>query len=84
MWATLATREKVAARDVATAFRALVGGKALSCIRHHPEKQNGFEMWRLLNEENKLGTATSMDNQPTPGADFSDWFLRWSDLVGEC
>ena len=23
-------------------------GKALSCIRHHPEKLNGFEMWRLL------------------------------------
>ena len=25
-----------------------------------------------------------MDDQPAPGADFSDWFLRWLDLVGEC
>ena len=32
--ATLGPREKVAARGVATALRALVGGKALSCIRH--------------------------------------------------
>ena len=33
---------------VATALRTLVGGKTLNCIRHHPEKQNGFEIWRLL------------------------------------
>ena len=46
LWATLAARKKVVARGVATALRALVGGKALSCVRHHPEKQNGFEMWR--------------------------------------
>ena len=25
-----------------------------------------------------------MDDQPAAGADFSDWFLRWLDLVGEC
>ena len=25
-----------------------------------------------------------MDDQPAPGVDFSDWFLRWLDLVGEC
>ena len=48
LWATLAAREKVEARGVATALRAPVGSKALSCIRHHPEKQNGSEMWRLL------------------------------------
>ena len=24
-----------------------------------------------------------MDDQPAPGADFSDWFLRWLDLAGE-
>ena len=48
IWATLAAREKVVARGVATALRALAGGKALSCIRHHPEKQKGFKMWRLL------------------------------------
>ena len=46
VWATLEPREKVVARGVATALRAAVGGKALSCIRHHLEKQNGFEMWR--------------------------------------
>ena len=53
-----ATREKVVARGVATALQALIGGKALSCIRHHPEKLNGFEMWRLLCREYKLDTAT--------------------------
>ena len=36
LWATLAAPE---------VSRALVGGKGLSCIRHHPEKHNGFEMW---------------------------------------
>ena len=91
LWATLAAREKVVARGVATALRALVGGKALSCIRH-PEKQNGFEMWRVLYKEHKPDTATRkvgllervMDDQPVPGVDFSDWFLKWLDLVSEC
>ena len=91
-WATLTPREKVVARRVATALRALIGGKALSCIRHHPEKLNGFEMWRLLYREYKPDTATRkvgllervMDDQPAPGMDFGDWFLRWLDLVGEC
>ena len=36
LWATLAPRERIAARAVTTALRALVGGKAMSCIRHHP------------------------------------------------
>ena len=74
-WATLTLREKVVARGVATALRALIGGKALSCIRHHPEKLNGFEMWRLLYREYKPDTATRkvgllervMDDQPAPG-----------------
>ena len=78
-------------QGVATALRALIGGKALSCIRH-PEKLNGFEIWRLLYREYKPDTATSkvgllervMDDQPAPGMDFGDWFLRWLDLVGEC
>ena len=91
-WATLTPREKVVARGVATALRALIGGMALSCIRHHPEKLNGFEMWRLLYREYKPDTATRkvgllervMDDQPAPGMDFGDWFLRWLDLVGEC
>ena len=48
VWATLAPREKIVARGVATALRALMRGKALSCLRHHPEKESGFEMWRLL------------------------------------
>ena len=79
-------------RGVATALRALIGGKSLSCIRHHPEKLNGFEMWRLLCREYKPDTATRkvgllervMDDQPAPGMDFGAWFLRWLDLVGEC
>ena len=83
-WATHTPREKVVARGVATALRALIGGKALSCIRHHPEKLNGFEMWRLLYREYKPDTATRrvgllervMDDQPAPGMDFGDWFLR--------
>ena len=25
-----------------------------------------------------------MDDQPAPGVDFSDWFLKWLHLVGEC
>ena len=91
-WATLTPREKVVARGVATALRALIGGKALSCIRQHPEKLNGFEMWRLLYREYKPETATRkvgllervMDDQPAPGMDFGDWFFRWLDLVGEC
>ena len=91
-WATLTQREKVVARGVATALRALIGGKALTCIRHHPEKPNGFEMWRLLYRAYKPDTATRkvgllervMDDQPAPGMDFGDWFLRWLDLVGEC
>ena len=91
-WATLTAREKVVARGVAAALRALIGGEALSCIRHHPEKLNGFEMWRLLYGEYKPDTATRkvgllervMDDQPAPGMDFGDWFLRWLDLVGEC
>ena len=32
LWATLAAREKVVARGVATALRALVGGIVLNCI----------------------------------------------------
>ena len=89
--ATLGPREKIAARGVATALRALAGGKGLSCIGLHPEKQNGFEVWRLLFEEYNPDTATRklgllqsvMDDQPAPGVDFGDWFLRWLDLVGE-
>ena len=81
---TLTAREKVVARAVATAVRAQVGGKAPSCIRHHPEKLNGFEMWRLLYREYKPDTATRkvgllervMDDQPAPGMDYGDWFLR--------
>ena len=49
-------------------------------------------MWRLLYREYKPDAATSkvgllekvMDDQPAPGMDFGDWFLRWLDLVGEC
>ena len=49
-------------------------------------------MWRLLYREYKPDTATRkvgllervMDDQPAPGMDFGDWFLRWLDLVGEC
>ena len=77
-WATLSAREKVVARGVATALWGLIGGKALSCIRHHPERQNGFKMWRLLYREYKLDTATRqvgllervLDDQPAPGMDF--------------
>ena len=91
-WAKLTPREKVVAREVATALRALIGRKALSCIRHHPEKLNGFEMWRLLYRDYKPDTTTRkvgllervMDDQPAPEMDFGDWFLRWLDLVGEC
>ena len=69
----------------------VIGGKARSCIRHHPEKLNGFEMWRLLYREYKPDTATRkvgllervMDDQLAPVMDFGDWFLRWLDLVGE-
>ena len=76
--ATLTPREKVVARGVATALRALIGEKALSCIRYHPEKLNGFEMSRLLYREYKPDTATRkvgllekvMDDQPAPGMDF--------------
>ena len=89
VWATLAPREKIVARGVASALRALVGGKALSYIRHHPEIQNGFEMWRLFHKERLLhkeyirDTATRkvgllkrvLDDQPTLGVDFGDWFL---------
>ena len=25
-----------------------------------------------------------MDDQHAPGVDFSDWFLKWLDLIGEC
>ena len=79
-------------QGVATALRALIDGKALSCTRHHPEKLNGFELWRLLYREYKPDTATRkvgllervMDDQPAPGMDFGDLFLRWLDLVGEC
>ena len=56
--ATLEPREKVVARGAATAVRALVGGKALSCIRHLPEKRKGFEMWRLLYKKYRPFTAT--------------------------
>ena len=56
--ATLGPREKVVARGVATALRALVGSKALSCIRHNTEKQDGFEMWRLLHKEYRPDTVT--------------------------
>ena len=54
--------------------------------------QNGFEMLKSLYREYKPDTATRkvgllervMDDQPAPGMDFGDWFLRWLDLVGEC
>ena len=49
-------------------------------------------MWKLLYKEYKPDTATRkvgllervMDDQPTHGEDFGDWFLKWLDLVGEC
>ena len=49
-------------------------------------------MLRLLYTEYKPDIPTSkvgllervMDDQPAPGMDFEDWFLRWLDLVGEC
>ena len=80
-------REKDVARGVAT-----TGGKALSCIRHHPEKQNGFEMWRLLRKEHRPDTAKRkvgllervMEDEPPQGGDFSDWFTKWLDLIGVC
>ena len=25
-----------------------------------------------------------MDDQPAPASDFSEWFRKWLDLVGEC
>ena len=91
-WVTLTPREKFVSRRVATALGALIGGKALTCIRHHFEKLNGFEMWSLLFREYKPDTATRkvgllervMDDQPASGMDFGEWFLRWPDLVGEC
>ena len=92
LWATLAAREKFVTRGDATAVRAMAGGKALSCIRHPPEKQNGFEMWRLLYKKYKPDAARRkvgllervMDDQPAPGVDFSERLLMWLDLVGEC
>ena len=49
-------------------------------------------MLKSLNREYKPDTATRkvgllervMDDQPAPGMDFGDGFLRWLDLVGEC
>ena len=49
-------------------------------------------MWRLLYREYKPDTKTRkvrlleivLDDQPAPGMDFGDWFLRRLDLVGEC
>ena len=49
-------------------------------------------MWRLLYKEYKPDTATrkagllerAMDDEPAAEVDFSDWFLRWLDLVGDC
>ena len=46
----------------------------------------------MLFREYKPDTATRkvgllervMDDQPAPGIDFGDWFLRWLDLVGGC
>ena len=90
-WATLTAREKAVVRGVADCTAGSESGKALSCIRHLPEKLDGFEMWRLLFREYKPDTTTTtvglletvMDDQPAPGTDFGDWFLRWLDLVGE-
>ena len=92
MLGTLEPQEKVVARGVATALRALVGGKALSCIRHHPKKRNEVEVWRLLYNEYRPDTATrkigllesAMEDHPLQGRDLSDWFIRWLDLIGVC
>ena len=54
MRATLTAREKVAARGVATALRARVGGKSLRCIRHHLEKNNGCESTSQTLQREKL------------------------------
>ena len=85
-WATLTPREKIVARGVATALRALIGGKALSCVRHHPEKLNGCTGSTNLIEQREKWVCWKrvMDDQPAPRMDFGDWFLRWLDLVGEC
>ena len=32
----------------------------------------------------KVGVERVMDAHPAPGVDFSDWFLKWLDLVGKC
>ena len=72
-------------------LRALVSGKALNVIRHLEVQANGFEAWRLLHREYKPDTATRkvgllervMEDAPTTGEDFGDWFLRWLALVGQ-
>ena len=71
-WATLTAREKVVARGVA--LRALIGGKALSCIRHHPEKLNtgSTNIQRILllpsRTPNEFGLACSLG---------VSWTLQW-------
>ena len=56
------------------------------------EKRSYPEVSRLLCElgqeykptTRKVGLLERvMNDQPAPGVDFSDWFLRWLDLVGE-
>ena len=83
--------EKIMARGIASALKALIGGKALTSVRHLPERMNGFEMWRILAREYRPDTATRklgmlervMEDAPRSGEDFGDWVHRWMDLVGE-
>ena len=90
-WDPMGPKQKVMARGVATALRALVGGKALNLIRYVPERQNGFEMWRLVFREYRPDTATRkvallervMEDSPTSSEEFGDWFVRWLDLVSQ-
>ena len=49
--------EKIMARGIASALKALIGGKALTLVRHLPERMNGFEMWRILAREYRPDTA---------------------------
>ena len=71
--ATLEPREKVVARGAATAVRALVGGKALSCIRQEVQTCHSNEKSWIA------GRSDGGSSSPV-----RSWFTRWLDLIGEC
>ena len=82
-------RQRVVAKGVVQALRALAGGKALNIVKSVSDAGNGFEAWRLLHREYRPRTAGRgahlteqvMESRSADGQDYAAWYYDWLELV---